>query len=345
MLNIGESRGRPVRPGPSRSVAISSALLIVASAVAGTPVQVSPAFSYPRAAIGREAQKHETRRASGLITDLQTEQLTIQSKDGSTLTLTTFEDYRDRAAVGSQVTALYYPQDNGNPVLKSLDYPAETLFVPAGEISSRVHRVILLPNSQVPDADTLYDYVREYLHTNFGWYVAPSYLGEEVRKRAEQSNSMLSATDARTGSFDMAAYLSKSGGVMENVAAQTRSDAVLELNVVQVEAPVSRLEASWDGIAEPVAGTAARTLAKVSVFSRRGDLPAATVELKLWGARGNLMWRNRRGLALLEVMNARGTHLEDRPLPVALADTPRIQRWLEAAFKSIAPKTPPAPAP
>lgn len=311
---------------------------IAISLVPGGLVLELHAFSLPPALIGREAQKHETRRATGLVTDVQPEQITLQSKDGGTLVLTTFEDYRDRVAVGSQVTVLFYPQDSGNPVLKSLDYPAEALFVPAGDITGHVHRIVLLPNSQVADADALYDAVRDYLHTTLGWYVAPSYLGEEVRRRAQQSSSMLSAMDPRTGNFDMAGYLGKSQSVIANVASETRSDAVLEMNVIQVEAPVSRLEASWDGFEEPVAGTAARTLAKMSMFSRRGELPAATVEFKLWGATGKLLWRNRRGLALLQVMNGRGTHLEDRPLPVVLGDTPRIQHWMDAAFKSLEPK-------
>jgi hypothetical protein len=291
----------------------------------------------PFPAAGREAQKHETRKATGLVTDVQPEQITIQSKDGTTLVLTAFEDYRDRVTVGSQVTALYYPQDNGNPVLKSLDCPAEVLFVPVGTIVTRVHRITLLPDSQIPDAGGLYDAATDYLHTALGWYVAPPYLAEEVRKSAQRSDSMLGAMDPRTGNFDMTAYLNGSESVIAKVASGTRSDAVLELNVVQVEAPVSRLEASWDGVDEPVAGAAFRTIAKFSMFPRRGELPAATVELKLWDAKGNLMWRNRRGLALLEVMNGKGTRLENRPLPAILADTQRIQRWMEAAFKAIGP--------
>jgi hypothetical protein len=292
----------------------------------------------------RKAQKHETRKEAGLVTDIEAGQITMQSKDGTTLVLTTFEDYRDRVTVGSQVTAWYYPQDAGTAVLKSLDYPAEIMFVPVGEIARRVHRIVLLPNSQIDDADPLYDAVRDYLHGTLGWYIAPAYLGKEVRKLAQQSGSMLSAMDSRTGNFDMTAYLNKSESVIARVASETRSDAVLELNVIQVEAPVNRLEASWDGVNEPVAGTAVRTLAKFSMFSRRGDVPAATVELKLWDARGNLLWRNRRGLALLEVMNGKGTRLEERPLSVTLADTQRIQGWMAATFNSIGPGAGPPPA-
>ena len=336
--------------GAPRRRLLARCLAVIPSCVAlgmmaGAPGPVSPALALPPASIGLEAQKHETRKASGLVTDIQARQLTLQSKDGSTLVLTTFADYRDRVTVGSEVTALYYPQDSRNPVLKSLEYPAETLFVPAREVASRVHRIVLLPNSQVADADALYDAVRDYVHTALGWYVAPSYLEAEVRRRAQQSGSMLPAMDPRTGNFDMTGYLGKSQSVIASVASETRSDAVLELDVFQVEAPVSRLEASWDGIEEPVAGTAARTLAKLSMFSRRGELPAATVEFKLWDATGKLLWRNRRGLALLEVMNGKGTHLEDRPLPVALGDMPRIQRWMDTAFKSLAPRGASAPLP
>jgi hypothetical protein len=310
---------------------------IALTAIAESKLAAASTLARPVAADERGGQKHETRKATGLVTDVEAEQITVQSKDGGTLVLTTFEDYRDRVTVGSQVTAWYYPQDSGNAVLKSLDYPAEALFVPVGQISTRIHRVILLPSSQIDGADALYESVRGYLHDSFGWYVAPSYLGEAVKKRAQQSDSMLAAMDPRTGNFDMAAYLGRSEGVIAKVASESRSDAVLELNVIQVEAPVARMEASWDGVDEAVAGTAVRTLAKFSMFSHRGEVPAATVEMKLWDAKGNLLWRNRRGLALLEVLNGMGTHLEERPLPVALADTQRMQRWMQAAFGSIGP--------
>ncbi|HEV2423488.1 MAG TPA: hypothetical protein VGZ29_01530 [Terriglobia bacterium] len=337
--------GNPPRGcgGGGTTLRFVSAILVLIGILAPEALRQREAFALSRSS-NDYAPKHETRKATGVVTGIQARQVTLQSKDGGTLVLATFEDYRDRVAVGSQVTALYYPQDNGNPVLKSLDYPVEMLFVAAGEITGNMHRIILLPNSQVADVDAFYEAVRDYLHTRFGWYVAPSYLAKEVRRRSQQSDSMLSAMDPRTGSFDMTAYLSKSQSAMADIASATRSDAVLELDVIQVEAPVSRLEASWDGVEEPVAGTAARTLAKVSVFSRHGEVPAATVELKLWGATGKLLWRNRRGLALLQVMNGRGT-LEDRPLPAALSDTPRVQRWMAAVFKSLEPKAAPAPAP
>jgi len=320
---------------------VAAALVLIGIVATGS--RQRDAFATPFSSSDR-TEKHATSKAIGLVTEIQAEQMTVETKDGTTLVLTTLEDYRDRVTVGAQVTAWYYPQDSGNPVLKSLDYPLEALFVPVGTIAaSRIHRIVLLPNSQLPDADGLYDEVRDYLHDALGWYVAPSYLGQEVRRRAEQSSSMLSSMDPRTGNFDMNGYLSKSESVIAKVASLTRSDAVLELNVIQAEAAVYRLEASWDGVEEPVAGPAFRTLAKMSMIPRRGQIPAATVELKLWDAKGNLVWRNRRGLALLEVMNGKGTHLEDRPLPVPLGDGERMQRWMQAAFKSIAPPSAPTP--
>jgi hypothetical protein len=335
--DAGESGRRRNWPRLALRAALVSAAFLVAGLVTRTrPATVASAR--PLSGIGRDEQKHETREVTGLVTDVRPQQITLQSKDGATLILATFEDYGDRVAVGSQVTASYYPQDAGKAVLKSLDYPPETLFVPVGEITRRVHRVILLPNSQVPDADALYDDIREYLHGTFGWYVAPSYLTDEVRKRAQQSHSMLDAMDSRTGNFDMSGYLSKTESVIPKVAAESRSDAVLELHVIQVQAPVARMVASWDGMDEPVTGGAMRALAKISMFPHRGEVTASTVELKLWDAKGTLLWRKRRGLALLEVLRGKGNRLEERPLSEALSDTERTQHWMQATFNLIGPQ-------
>ena len=342
MQNVQSGNSRSRCSGGLTTLRLLPAALVLIGIVATGSLRQQDVLALPSPSKD-PAQKHETSKAIGLVTDIEAGQMTVQTKDGTTLVLTTLEDYRDRVAVGSQVTAWYYPQDNGDAVLKSLDYPLEALFVPVGTITARIHRIVMLPNSQLPDADGLYDEVRDYLHDTLGWYVAPSYLGDEVRRRAQQSSSMLSSMDPRTGNFDMSGYLNKSESVIAKVASGTRSDAVLELNVIQVEAPVYRLEASWDGVEEPMAGAAFRTLAKMSMIPRRGQVPAATVELKLWDAKGNLVWRNRRGLALLEVMNGKGTHLEDRPLPATLGDGERMQRWMEAAFKSIAPGSAPTP--
>jgi len=278
--------------------------------------------------------KHETQEATGLVLGVEANRITLQAGDGRTLTLTTFEDYRDRVTTGAVVRATYYPQEGGDSVLKSLDFPATSSFVPVGNIQSNVHRVAVLSSSEVPDANGLFDSMREYLHTNFGWYIAPQYLADEVRKRASRGRSTLDAMDA-SGKFDLSKYLGESQGVIPQVASGTRSDAVLEVNVSQVQAPVNRMIASWDGVDEPVSGATERTLAKFTPFSHKGEVPAATVELKLWDATGRLLWRNRRGLAVLEVVEGKSDHLRQRSLPEFLMNTQAVQAWMAATFKSI----------
>jgi hypothetical protein len=286
---------------------------------------------------GRRADRHEASQASGVVLKVEPTRLTLQVA-GASLVLSTFEDYRDEVAVGSQVTAWYYPQDTGVNVLKSLSYPPESFFVPVNEIGRRVRRTIVLPNSDVPDADGLWESMRDYLHTRFGWYVAPAYLATEIRQRAARADSTLDAMDPASGNFDLSRYLHETEAVIPTVAAESRVDAVLEADVQQVQAPVSRLVASWDGAEEPLAGPTMRTLAKLSMFSRKGEVPAATVILKLWDAQGRLLWRNRRGLAVLEVLEGKSDRLKERPLPEFLINGQAVQAWLDSVFKNLMPE-------
>ena len=285
----------------------------------------------------RRASGHESSQVSGVVLKVEPTVLTLQV-GGASLVLTTFEDYRQEVAVGSKVTARYYPQDTGANVLESLSYPAESFFVPVNEIGRRVKRTIVLPNSDVPDADGLWDSMRDYLQARLGWYVAPAYVAAEIRRRAARGGSTLDAMDPASGSFDMSRYLHRTEAMIPKVAAESRVDAVLEADVQQVQAPVSRLLATWDGAEEPVAGPTMRTLAKLSVFPEKDQVPAATVALKLWDAQGQVLWRNRRGLALLEVLEGKGNHLKARPLPEFLVNSRAVQAWLDSVFRNIAPE-------
>lgn len=334
-----DSRARRAAPSAALTTLVLACLASGRVHLIAQPPRPGPAVF---GAAETKGGKHEARQVKGLVVAVEPSRITLQSSGGETVTLTTFEDYTDRVGVGAQVTAWYYPQDNGDKVLKTLDYPPESLLVPVGEIERRVHRVILLPSSEIPDADGLYDSMREYLRGSLGWYVAPQYLAEEIRKQSGRSGSMLDAMDPATGRFDMASYLKKSESVISKVASESRSDAVLDVRVIEVQAAVSRMMASWDGVEQPVAGSGMRTLAKLSAFSHKGEVPAATVELKLWDAKGKLLWRNRRGLALLEVMA--GKELRQRPLSEFLADPRAVQEWLAAAFKSLGPSAPSLPA-
>ena len=340
---------RRVRGRVRHTILQSSVILLVlgllpafspcrAALVAFEPSQTTGALG---TANSKGSGKHETREVTGVVVGVEANRISLETADGRTVTLTTFEDYSDRVTIGAKVRATYYPQDSGDSVLKSLDYPATSSFVPVGDIQSHVHRVALMPSSQVPDADGLFESMREYLHTNFGWYVAPQYLADEVRKSAAHGSSTLDAMDPASGKFDLSKYLGESQGIIPQLASGTRSDAVLEVNVSQVQAPVNRMVASWDGVEEPVSGTTARTLAKFTLFSHKGEVTAATVELKLWDATGKLLWRNRRGLAVLEVLEGKSNHLRQRPLPEFLTNTQAVQAWMAATFKSIGPSQTP----
>jgi len=302
----------------------------------GLLVLSAGAFLSQSAPASRGAEKHPARQAVGLVMEVEPGRLTLQGTDGRQIILTTFEDYTDQVPVGAKVTAWYYPQDGGENVLKSLDYPAEGFFVPAETIRQDYRKIIVLPGSSPPDTDDLYEGIREYLHSSLGWYVAPAFLAAEIRKQTERTSSTLDAIDPATGGFDFGRYLGQAEALIPRVASQARVDAVLQVDVKQVQATVVRFVASWDGAEESLAGPGTRALARFSLFSKKDEVPAATVVLKLWDAKGRLLWRNRRGLALLEVLAGKGNRLEERPLSEYLGNPQNLQDWLDAAFKSLA---------
>src|SRR5579863_1922798 len=135
--------------------------------------------------------------------------------------------------------------------------------------------------------------------------------------RESRPVSTLDAIDPRTGQFDITRYLEKpesaevsplaslsrpsprEQGLIPALASEARVDAVLEANVVAVEARLDRLVARWDGVEEPLAGKGSQTVAKLSIIPARGNVPATTVVLKLWDAQGRLLWTDRLGFAVL----------------------------------------------
>lgn len=273
----------------------------------------------------------------GLATQVEPGQVTILAADGKEVTVTTQEDFTQKVAVGSKVTAWYFARDSGY-ALERLEYPLENFFVPASEIRSAVKKVIILANSSVVEADGVYDEIARFLHSSLGWYVAPRMLAEEIRSRhgTRKGSSTLDALDPATGHFDMARYLRGQDELVRLLASETRVDTVLEIDVEQVQAQVRRLVAAWDGVEEPIAGKGMRTLARFTIFPEKGEAAAATVVLKLWDAHGKLLWSQRRGIALLAVLEGSGNRLRNRPLPEFLRDTANVQKWLHTVFSSMA---------
>lgn len=176
-------------------------------------------------------------------------------------------------------------------------------------------------------------------------------------------DSTLGAIDSSTGQFDMERYLRAQAeaqargqsqapaqasaapqapgedGLIPQLASKTRVDAVLEVNVVEAQAQLNRLVARWDGAEEPIAGRGSETVARLALFAPRGTVPATTVVVKLWDARGNLRWTNRSGFAVLAVKEGLRDKLRERPLSEALRNRAMVDKWLGATLAPLLPSS------
>lgn len=350
--------------------------------------------------------KHPGTKVAGVITAVDPQGVSILGGDGKEVTLHTAEDFSERVSVGSAVTAWYSSKDGAN-VLEWMDAPREIFFVPPNRIREGIRKIIILPKSDLPGANGLFDEMTHYLESHAHWYVGSRVLAEDVRNRllragvaagarrqstldavdpatgefdisryaqgAAQTrepgqaqprasrapasrDSTLGSIDPSTGQFDMDRYLRAQAdaqarrqsqspaqasashqalgqdGLIPRLASQTRVDAVLEVNVVEAQAPVNRLVARWDGAEEPIAGRGSETVARLALLAPRGTVPATTVVMRLWDAHGNLRWTNRSGLAVLAVKEGLGDKLRDRPLSEALRNRAMVDKWLATAL-------------
>jgi hypothetical protein len=326
------ARSRPA-VGVHSDPAPAGRKICVAAALAVLLVASSGGQAAPSKRDRAQKDAHDALEVVGLATQIAPNQVTVLGKDGREVTLVTHEDFTERVAVGSKVTAWYYLDDSGN-LLKSLEVPPENFFVPASEIRSDINKTILLPSSEVPGTDDFCGAIAQFLQSRWGWYVAPAFLAKEIRRRGVASGSMLDAFNPKTRQFDMARY-TKRQGLIPRLASETRVGSVLEVEVVETQAEVKRLVGYWDGTEEPLAGPGMRAVAKLSFFPNKGTVPAATATLKLWDRNGKLLWSNRRGLALLVTLRGHGRDLRDRPLSEFLNNTTEVEQWLESAFGSL----------
>jgi hypothetical protein len=381
-----------------------------------TLIAVPLALGVPGRGAARGIRPNST-KVIGLVTAVGPAQVTILGGDGREVTVATEEDFTQKVAVGSKVTAWYSVRDGAN-VLDWMEYPRENFFVPAEQIRARISKVIILPISEVPDADGLFEAMADYLESSFDWYVAPRVLAEEIRDRALKPRpaatdaglprSTLDAIDPSTGEFDLSRYSQAEGEagrpsqtqpqpardtpkstprpastldaidpstgefdmarysqapaqttapaatanrtrvpsrpqdqataeqrLIRTLASKARVDAVLEADVVEAQAKLNRLVASWDGVEEPIAGKGSQTIAKLAVISPRSVVPATTVVLKLWDSHGNLLWTNQSGFAALAVREGMRSKVRKRPLSEVLRNRTGVNRWLAAVFSSL----------
>jgi hypothetical protein len=282
------------------------------------------------------AKKPKPVKIAGIVTEIEPTRVSVRSGDGAEVSVITREDFGEKVAIGSKVT-VYYSGKDGTKVLDWLEYPLENCFRSPQEILGQVKRIIVLPSSEVLGAEGLFDGVANFLESKVGWYVAPRVLAEELRDRAQKSPSTLEAIDPSTGEFDLARYTGAQLELVRKVASETRVDAVLEARVEQVRAYFHSNVATWDGAQQPVAGRLSRTLAMVAAVPAQGQVPAATLALKLRDAQGTLLWSNRRGFAVLALQVGVGSKFRDRPIPEALQDTASVEQWFTTVFGSFLP--------
>ncbi len=267
--------------------------------------------------------------------------ITVLGPDLKQVTISTREDFTEKVATGSKVTAWYNAVDSGY-ALHWLSYSLENDFVAPARIMSQVKSVALLPDSKMPDADGLADAITDYIKTNLGWRVAPKMWAAYIRKQLQKKTSTLNAFDAKTGKFNMNRYLHGKDNLIPTLARRARVNAVLEIQIEKVDAPVSHKVAVWDGVQDQLSGKTVRTISKIDVVAgRESKVPATTVVLKLWSPQQKLLWSNRRGYATLERYEGLQDKLVSWPLANSLVDSQAVDRWMKMVFASFLQFAPP----
>jgi hypothetical protein len=237
--------------------------------------------------------------------------------------------------MGAAVT-VWYTTEGGVYHLEDIVYPAAGgTFVSTDLIRQNIKRIIILPKPEdVENSQGLMDAISRYLADNAGWFVAPSALAEEIANRSKIPSSSLDAINPDTGEVDMQRYLQPQGSLVTTIAKETHSDAVLEVRVIKVKANVRGYTASWDGMTEPVASGKAHAF---NPFGGRGWVYAATADMSLWSQTGTLLWKKRRGFAVLGVQSGMGSKIRERPLIEVYQNNDAMQHWLVGALGELAP--------
>jgi hypothetical protein len=264
--------------------------------------------------------------------------ITVFDKKNDEIEIVTDKDYTALVGIAAPVT-VWYTTEGGVNRLEDIVYPNRGgTFVPASSIREGIKRVSILPRVQdVENSEGLIRAISAYLAANAGWFVAPPELASEIASHSNAPTSPLDAIDTRTGDVDMQAYLEPERALMTKIAHDTHSDAVLEVKVIKVKAKVRSLIASWDDMTEPVASRSSRELSHLAPFAGRGWVYAATADLSLWSEGGKLLWKKRRGFAVLALQSGVNSKYRERPLTEVYADQHAMQRWLADTLGQLAP--------
>ena len=288
---------------------------------------------------GSAAQKpkHTGIKVEGYATVVTSNSITVFDKKNQEIQIQTDTDYTSLVGIAAPVT-VWYKTEGGANHLEDIVYPPSGSFVPADSLRTSIKRIIILPQPEgVDNSEGLISAISTYLADNAGWFVAPPELALEIASRTKGAGSPLDAIDPTSGAVDMQRYLAAQGSLVTTIAAQTRSDAVLEVKVIQVKANVRSSIASWDDMTEPVASRKSRALSPLEPLVGGGWVYAATADMSLWSQTGKLLWKKRRGFAVLAVQSGIGGKYRARPLTEVYPDRVAMDWWLKGTFGQLAP--------
>jgi hypothetical protein len=288
---------------------------------------------------GSAAQKpkHAGIKLEGYATVVTPNSITVFDKKNQEIQIQTDTDYTSLVGIAAPVT-VWYKTEGGVNHLEDIVYPQSGSFVPADSLRTSIKRIIILPQPEgVDNSEGLIRAISTYLTDNAGWFVAPPELALEIASRTKGAGSPLDAIDPNTGAVDMQRYLAAQGSLVATIAAETRSDAVLEVKVIQVKANVRSSIASWDDMTEPVASRKSRALSPLEPLVGGGWVYAATADMSLWSQTGKLLWKKRRGFAVLAVQSGIGGKYRERPLTEVYSDRVAMEWWLKGTFGQLAP--------
>ncbi len=309
---------------PRRCLALLAAVLSLAA--------------WPTAGMSRTPRGEQVHvlKVSGIVTEITANRITLQPTKGDAVTVTASRDYTDEVAFGSHVTVNYVVRGPVN-VLQSLTPPLETLFVPVYEIRQEIHSVIVLPRSRVEGSNAFFTAMESYLRSQRRWDVKPRVLAEEAWRYASRSQSTLNLINPTTGAVDISRYSASRGHLMRQIAATTRVDAVLDARLVIHPALLHarRRLAVWDGAREFAGDRQGLDFGRLALFPIRAQIPATTLEVKLWDVQGKPLWSRRRGFAVLYVEEGLLDKLRPRPLAEALENKAEVDQWFSSFFRPL----------
>ena len=321
---------------------------LVQSSILGIGVTILVAVGFGAGClVGAQKTGHVGFKVEGYATIVTPDTITIfDTKKNDIIEIKTRKDYTSLVGIAAPVTAWYTVQ-NGVNHLEDIQYPTQSgNFLPAYQIRDSIKRIIILPQVEgVDDADGLISAISKYLADNAGWFVAPPALAEEVARRTKARESALDAVNPETGEVDMDRYLEPQRELMSTVAGDTHSDAVLQVRVLKVKAGVHGGVASWDDMTEPVASGKARFLTPWEGVASKGWVYAATADMMLWSQTGRLLWKRRRGFAVLGIQSGFGGNYHQRPLSEVYKDSGEMHHWLVDTLGQLVPPTAPAVTP